>query len=85
MLFRSPALVVLAIGVDPTWALVLSQVVLSLGIPFAMIPLVRLTNSRRVMGEFANARWITIIAAAASALIIALNVVLIVLLALGVE
>lgn len=80
-----PALIVLAIGVDPTWALVLSQVVLSLGIPFAMIPLVRLTSSRRVMGEFTNARWITLIAAAASALIIVLNVVLIVLLALGVD
>ena len=80
-----PALIVLAIGVDPTWALVLSQVVLSLGIPFAMIPLVRLTSSRRVMGEFANARWITLIAVAASVLIIVLNVVLIVLLALGVD
>lgn len=80
-----PALVVLGIGADPTWSLVLSQVVLSLGIPFAMIPLVRLTGSRAVMGSYANGRWITVAAVAASALIIALNIVLIVLLALGIE
>ena len=80
-----PALIVLALGTDPTWALVLSQVVLSLGIPFAMVPLVRLTSNREVMGEFANGHWITVAAVIASALIIALNVILIVLLALGIE
>ena len=46
-----PALAVLAIGVDPSRALVLSQVVLSFGIPFALIPLVRLTSDRGLMGE----------------------------------
>lgn len=80
-----PALIVLAIGADPTWALVLSQVVLSLGIPFAMVPLVRLTANRAIMGEYANGRWITTAAVIASALIIALNVALLVLLALGIE
>ncbi|MDN6604697.1 Nramp family divalent metal transporter [Brevibacterium sp.] len=80
-----PALIILGIGADPTWSLVLSQVVLSLGIPFAMIPLVRLTMNRTVMGQYANSRIITIVAIAASALIIALNVVLIVLLALGID
>ena len=80
-----PALIVLGIGADPTWSLVLSQVVLSLGIPFAMIPLVKLTTSRKVMGQYANGRWITVAAVAASALIIVLNVILIVLLALGVD
>lgn len=80
-----PALIVLALGTDPTWALVLSQVVLSLGIPFAMVPLVRLTSNRAVMGEYANGRWITVAAVIASALIIALNVILIVLLLLGIE
>ncbi len=74
-----PALIVLAIGADPTWALVLSQVVLSLGIPFAMVPLVRLTANRSIMGEYANGRWITTAAVIASALIIALNVALLVL------
>src|SRR5699024_2635312 len=77
-----PALIVLAIGADPTWSPVLSQVVLSLGIPFAMIPLVRLTMDRSVMGRYANSRGITI---AASGLIIVLNVVLLVLLALGLD
>lgn len=80
-----PALVILGIGADPTWSLVLSQVVLSLGIPFAMIPLVRLTMNRTVMGQYANSRIITIVAILASGLIIALNVVLIVLLALGID
>jgi manganese transport protein len=80
-----PALIVLAIGADPTWSLVLSQVVLSLGIPFAMIPLVRLTMDRSVMGRYANSRGITIAAIAASGLIIVLNVVLLVLLALGLD
>ena len=80
-----PALAVLAIGVDPTWALVLSQVVLSLGIPFAMVPLVRLTRMRTVMGEFVNGRAITVAALAAASLIIVLNVVLIALLVAGIE
>ena len=80
-----PALIILGIGADPTWSLVLSQVVLSLGIPFAMIPLVRLTMNRTVMGQYANSRIITIVAIFASGLIIALNVVLIVLLALGID
>ncbi|MBM6590711.1 Nramp family divalent metal transporter [Brevibacterium sp. RIT 803] len=80
-----PALVILGIGADPTWSLVLSQVVLSLGIPFAMIPLVRLTTNRTVMGQYANSRIITLVAIFASGLIIALNVVLIVLLALGID
>ena len=49
-----PALVLLAAGVDPTWALVMSQVVLSLGIPFALIPLVRLTSLRALLGDYVN-------------------------------
>ncbi len=49
-----PALVILAVGFDPTLALVLSQVVLSFGIPFALIPLVALTARREVLGRFRN-------------------------------
>ncbi|HEY0215901.1 MAG TPA: Nramp family divalent metal transporter, partial [Cellulomonas sp.] len=49
-----PALVLLAVGADPTWTLVVSQVVLSFGIPFAVIPLVRLNRDRGLMGRFAN-------------------------------
>lgn len=51
-----PALVVLGLGIDPTWALVVSQVVLSFGIPFALLPLLRLTSDRRLMGVAVNSR-----------------------------
>ena len=51
----APALVVLAIGLDPTKSLVASQVVLSFGIPFALVPLVLLTRRRDIMGDFVNA------------------------------
>src|SRR4029077_14746157 len=71
-----PALVVLAIGVSPTKALVLSQVVLSFGIPFALIPLVMLTSRRDVMGVHVNKRLTTSIAWVLAALITALNVFL---------
>ncbi|SEH64992.1 manganese transport protein [Mycolicibacterium rutilum] len=72
-----PALVILAIGVDPSRALVLSQVVLSFGIPFALIPLIRLTSDRSLMGEDTNHRLTTIAGWAIAALISLLNVVLI--------
>ena len=52
----APALVVIAAGADPTQALVISQVVLSFGIPFALIPLVLLTSRRRIMGALVNRR-----------------------------
>ena len=71
-----PALVVLAVGVSPTSALVLSQVVLSFGIPFALIPLVRLTGRRDVMGVHVNRRLTTILAWGCAGLITALNVFL---------
>jgi manganese transport protein len=71
-----PALVVLAIGVSPTSALVLSQVVLSFGIPFALVPLVLLTRRRDVMGEHVNRLPTTVVAVAIAALISALNVFL---------
>ncbi|HKB94546.1 MAG TPA: Nramp family divalent metal transporter [Gaiellaceae bacterium] len=73
-----PALVVLAVGVSPTNALVLSQVVLSFGIPFALVPLLLLTRSRAVMGAYVN-RWLTTgVAVAVSGLITGLNVFLLV-------
>src|SRR5206468_4128749 len=52
----TPALVVLAMGLDPTGSLVISQVVLSFGIPFALVPLVKLTSNREVMGDLVNMR-----------------------------
>ncbi|MCS7478924.1 Nramp family divalent metal transporter [Umezawaea endophytica] len=72
-----PALVVLAVGVDPTQALVLSQVVLSFGIPFALVPLVWLTARRSVMGTAANRVGTTVAAGAVSVAVIALNLVLV--------
>jgi manganese transport protein len=74
-----PALGVLAIGVNPTWALVLSQVLLSFGLPFALIPLVRLTSRRDVMGPLANRPLLRALAWVVVALIVALNITLIVL------
>jgi manganese transport protein len=72
-----PALVILAIGVSTTNALVLSQVVLSFGIPFALIPLVLMTNRREVMGAFANGRLLKLAAFAVAGAITAMNVFLI--------
>ncbi|QNE46270.1 Mn(2+) uptake NRAMP transporter MntH [Glaciihabitans sp. INWT7] len=72
-----PAVALLAAGIDPTWALVVSQVFLSFGIPFALIPLLRLTNDHAVMGEQANrrpARWAMSLIVV---LVIALNLALI--------
>lgn len=71
-----PALLVLLAGADPTRALVVSQVVLSAGIPFALVPLVVLTARRDVMGEHVNHRGTTLAAAAVAAVVIALNLVL---------
>ncbi len=74
-----PALAILAIGVDPTTALVISQVVLSLGIPFALVPLIRLTGDRRVMGEHVDRPLTRIAAWVAVSLVVVLNVALVVL------
>ncbi|MBA6440699.1 Nramp family divalent metal transporter [Streptomyces sp. GMR22] len=78
-----PALAVLAAGADPTRALILSQVVLSFGIPFALVPLVVLTSRRTVMGACANRRPVTVAAALVTVIVIALNLVLIYLTATG--
>ncbi len=71
-----PALVVLTLGIDPTAALVFSQVVLAFGIPFALVPLVLLTRDRRLMGELVNRGVTTAAAAVAATVIIGLNAVL---------
>lgn len=73
-----PALIVLAIGADPTGVLVISQVVLSFGLPFVLVPLVRLTSDRALMGEEANGRLIKGLAWLITGAITALNLVLIV-------
>jgi len=71
-----PALVVAAIGLNPSRVLVLSQVVLSFGIPFALIPLVWFTSRRHLMGTLVNRRATTAVACAVAALICGLNLFL---------
>lgn len=78
-----PALVILAIGVDPSRALVLSQVVLSFGIPLALIPLVRLTSKASLMGDDVNHKVTTGLGWGVAGLISVLNVVLIYLTVTG--
>jgi manganese transport protein len=72
----APALLVLAVGLNPTDALVGSQVVLSFGIPFALVPLLIIASRREVMGSMANPPWLTAVAGVLAAMIIALNVFL---------
>ena len=71
-----PSLAVIAIGLDPTRTLVISQVVLSFGLPFAVIPLVYFTSRKKIMGVLVNRRSTTIIASIVAALIVALNLFL---------
>jgi len=77
LITMAPALVVLAIGINVTQALVISQVVLSFGIPFALVPLVMLTRRKDIMGALVNHRATTIVASVVAAMIIALNVFLV--------
>ncbi|MDQ0849569.1 manganese transport protein [Arthrobacter sp. B3I9] len=71
-----PAVVLLSVGFDPTWGLVLSQVVLSFGIPFVLVPLVVLTSNKALMGRFADRMPLRIAAVTAVVLVVALNLVL---------
>ncbi len=77
LITMAPALVVLALGVNPTDALVLSQVVLSFGIPFALVPLILLTRRPDVMGALVNQRRTTTLAWVVAGLIISLNLFLV--------
>ncbi len=77
-----PALVLLAFGADATWALVVSQVVLAFGIPFALVPLLLLTRDPEVMGPLVNRRRTTVVTVVATVLVLALEVVFLVLLPL---
>jgi manganese transport protein len=72
----TPALIVLGIGLDPSRSLVISQVVLSFGIPFALVPLVLLTRRRDIMGGLVNHRATTMLATVVAGAIIALNLFL---------
>jgi len=71
-----PALIVIALALDPTATLVLSQVVLSFGIPFALVPLIVFTSRRDLMGTLVNHRLTSVVAWIVAGLIIALNLYL---------
>ncbi len=71
-----PSMVVIFIGLDPSRTLVFSQVVLSFGLPFAIIPLVMFTCRKDLMGVLVNRRLTTVLATAAAAVIVFLNVYL---------
>lgn len=72
-----PALAILALGIEPTRAPVISQVVLSFGIPFALVPLIRVTGDRALMGADANRRLTSALGWAVTVVIRTLNVALI--------
>lgn len=78
-----PAVVLLAAGADPTWTLVLSQVVLSFGIPFALVPLVRLGRDRELMGADRNGPVLHAVLCVVVALVVVLNLTLLALLLTG--
>ena len=73
-----PSLIVIGIGLDPTRTLVISQVVLSFGLPFAIVPLILFTSRRDLMGVLVNRRLTTVLVSVIAALIVALNLYLLV-------
>ncbi|MFF8031559.1 Nramp family divalent metal transporter [Streptomyces sp. NPDC016626] len=77
LITMAPPLAVLALGADPTQALVLSQVVLSFGIPFALVPLLLFTARRAVMGPLVNKRTTTLAAVVVCAVVAGLNLFLV--------
>ena len=73
----SPAIIVIILGIDPTKALVLSQVLLSFGIPFALIPLISFTSNKKIMGVLVNRFTTKVLAILIAMLIVTLNIFLI--------
>jgi manganese transport protein len=73
-----PALIIIGLGVDPLRVLILSQVSLSFQLPFAMIPLIKFTRDRKIMGDYANSRWVNGLAYLVAAIILSLNAWLVV-------
>jgi len=71
-----PPLVIIAIGVNPTTALVMSQIILSFGIPFALIPLIIFTSNKNIMGDLVNHKLTSIVAWVIASIIIVLNLFL---------
>jgi manganese transport protein len=74
-----PSLIVILLGLDPTRALVFSQVLLSFGLPFTIIPLVRFTSRKDLMGVLTNGKLTTVLASCVAGIVVVLNVYLIVI------
>jgi manganese transport protein len=72
-----PALIILVVGFDPSTALIISQVVLSFGVPFALIPLAMVTSNQAIMGEQTNPRIVTYLVWAIAGVVSVLNIALI--------
>jgi manganese transport protein len=72
----APSLIVIFLGLDPTRTLVISQVVLSFGLPFAIIPLILFTSRKSLMGVLTNNRFTTLLAALVAGIIVILNIYL---------
>ncbi len=72
-----PAIVIVAFGIDPTFALIVSQVILSFGIPFALVPLLVATSSSNIMGSYKNHPALTWLLGVITAVIVAINIALI--------
>jgi manganese transport protein len=83
MVTMLPALITIGLGLDPTRTLVISQVVLSFGLPFALVPLVLFTRRRDLMGALTNHPMTTLAVVLVTALIVALNGFLLVQLLVG--
>jgi manganese transport protein len=71
-----PAIIAIAVGIDPLRMLVLSQVVLSFQLPFAIVPLLLFTSNKALMGEFTNKKWVNVLGIICAVIIIALNIYL---------
>jgi manganese transport protein len=72
-----PAVVIVGFGIDPTQALIISQVILSFGIPFALIPLLMVTSNKKIMGDAVNSKLIIVLLGMITGVIVVLNFALI--------
>jgi manganese transport protein len=83
LLTMLPGIVILMLGVNPIWALVMSQVVLSFALPGAIIPLMIVTGRAEIMGEFKNRRFTGIVGWAIVSIVLSMNAVLLFLVLTG--
>ena len=72
-----PSMIVIFLGLDPSRTLVISQVLLSFGLPFAIIPLVLFTSNKKIMGVLVNRKITTVLAWVVAAIVVSLNIFLI--------